>query len=76
MVRGACRGCEEASLNTLHNTNAEKDESLIREAEAIANGSALEANSVESESLLSGSFEASNAGLAIAPVTPALALAQ
>lgn len=58
----------------MHNTNA-KDESLIREAEAIANGSALEANSVESGSLLSGSFEASNVGLAVVPATPALALA-
>lgn len=56
----------------MHNINAE-DESLIREAEAIANGSALEAGSpAESESILSGSAQAANAGLAIAPVTPAL----
>ena len=60
----------------MHNINAE-DESLIREAEAIANGSVLEAGTpAESESILSGSTEASNAGLAVAPVTPALVLAQ
>lgn len=59
----------------MHNTNA-KDESLIREAEAIANGSPLEVVSVESGSLIPGLVEASNAGLAIVLATPALALAQ
>lgn len=57
----------------MHNTNA-KDESLIREAEAIANG-ALEVTPVGSESILSASTD-SNAGLAFAPATPALVLAQ
>ena len=57
----------------MHNINA-KDESLIREAEAIANG-ALEVTPVGSESILSASTD-SNAGLAFAPVTPALVLAQ
>jgi len=55
----------------LQNINA-KDESLIREAEAIANGSALEARGPGS--LLSDSTDTS-AGLAFAPATPALVLA-
>jgi len=58
----------------LHNLNA-KDESLIREAEAIVTP-IMEAGSIESGSLFSGSADASYAGLAFAPVTPALALAQ
>ena len=73
MIRGACRGCEEASLNTLHNINA-KDESLIREAEAIANGSSMAAQSGDAASLFSS--DSASLGLAVAPVTPALALAQ
>jgi len=56
----------------LHQLNA--DESLIREAEAIVSP-VFEAKATGSESLLSGSTEAF-AGLAVAPVTPALALAQ
>lgn len=61
-------------LNTLHNVNAE-DESLIREAEAIVSP-ILEAKSTGSESILSGSADASSTGLAVAPATPALALAR
>lgn len=56
----------------MHNINA-KDESLIREAEAIANGPSMAVSSEGTASLFSS--EAS-LGLAIAPVTPALALAQ
>ena len=71
-ARRACRGGREASLNTLHKLNAE-DASLIGRAEAIANGvPVLEA--AGSDSILSGSAFAPNAGLAVAPATPALAL--
>lgn len=56
----------------MHNINA-KDESLIREAEAIANGPSMAATSEETVSLFS--TEATNPGLTAAPATPALALA-
>ena len=57
----------------MHNINA-KDESLIREAEAIANGPSMAVNSGETVSLFSS--ETANAGLVVAPATPALVLAQ
>ena len=69
-ARRACRGGREASLNTLHKLNA-NDESLIREAEAIVSP-IMEATG--SESIISGSAFAPNAGLNVAPATPALAL--
>jgi hypothetical protein len=35
-MTAACRGCREASLNTLHNTNAKNQEAkLLAEANAI-----------------------------------------
>lgn len=56
----------------MHNINA-KDESLIREAEAIANGPSMAVSSEGAASLFSS--EAS-LGLTVVPATPALALAQ
>jgi len=59
---------------SLQNVNA--DASLIEKAEAIANGvPVLETPSTGTASLLADTAEA-DAGLASAPVTPALALAQ
>jgi hypothetical protein len=58
----------------LQKINADEDTRLIRAAETIV-APVLEAKSTGSESILSGSAEAST-GLAVAPATPALALAQ
>ena len=40
-LEAACRGCEEASLNTLQNTNANDTNSAVTEAEEILRSSAL-----------------------------------
>ena len=75
MARGACRGRREASLNTLHKLNANENTRLLEAAEAIV-APVLEAGQpAASEGLLSGS-DSFSIGLAVAPVTPALALAQ
>jgi hypothetical protein len=56
----------------LHKLNA-KDESLIREAEMIANGPSVAVSSGEGINLFSAE---AIPGLAVVPATPALALAQ
>ena len=64
---------EEASLNTLRKINADENTRLMDVANAIV-APVLAGNSAESVNLI-GSTDAS-VGLAVAPATPALALAQ
>ena len=60
----------------MHNINANENTRLLAAANAIVAPILEAGNSVELGSILPGSADAFNAGLAFAPVAPALVLAR
>lgn len=60
----------------MHNVNANENDRLMETADAIVKPILEAGTPTESGSILSGLVEASDAGLTVVPVVPALALVQ